>query len=293
MTIKRYTLNSLRLVPILLATLLAACSGSAPAKSTVAPATPQAGLANPASVFCVEKSGKVNITTDASGGQIGVCVFPDGSQCEEWAFYRGQCTPAKPSQATTTTPAAGPASLTEAVLKNAKYELPDIGAAQLKDGSFEHKYGDGATQVNKVGYTQAVLGDLNGDKADDAAVILWANTGGSGTFIYLVAVANQNGAPQQVAAQLLGDRVKVQNLAVQNGQIVINVLSFGQNDPMCCPSQLVIRTYRLEGGALKVVSEVKPTAGANVSILQPSQIRLDTQGLPVSVASGVGSCQAV
>jgi hypothetical protein len=169
-----------------------------------------------------------------------------------------------PTAAPSAIPTAPSLPLSEAMLKNATYTLPDIGAAQLKDGSFEHKYGEGATQVNQVGYMQAALGDLNGDKADDAAVALWATTGGSGTFIYLVAMVNQNGVPKQVAAQLLGDRVKVQNLAVQNGQIVINVLTFGPNDPMCCPSQLVIRTYRLEGGALKVVSEVKPTAGANV-----------------------------
>jgi hypothetical protein len=186
------------------------------------------------------------------------------SACAPTGAGRSNLLPAtSPTAAPSAISTAPSLPLSEATLKNATYTLPDIGAVQLKDGSFEHKYGEGATQVNKVGYMQAALGDLNGDKADDAAVILWANTGGSGTFIYLVAVVNQNDAPQQVAAQLLGDRVKVQNLAVQNGQIVINVLIFGPNDPMCCPSQLVIRTYRLEGGALKVVSEVKPTAGAN------------------------------
>ncbi len=50
-----------------------------------------AGMANPASVNCVDKGGKVEIENDASGGQYGMCVFPDGKQCEEWAMFRGEC----------------------------------------------------------------------------------------------------------------------------------------------------------------------------------------------------------
>ena len=50
-----------------------------------------AGLANPASVNCVDKGGQLDIRTDESGGQYGVCKFPGGSECEEWKFFRGEC----------------------------------------------------------------------------------------------------------------------------------------------------------------------------------------------------------
>lgn len=50
-------------------------------------------LANPASVFCEENGGKVDIREDASGNQYGICQFADGSECEEWAFFRGECEP--------------------------------------------------------------------------------------------------------------------------------------------------------------------------------------------------------
>jgi hypothetical protein len=161
------------------------------------------------------------------------------------------------------TPKAGLASsanLTEAVLKNAKYELPDIKTVQLVDGKLESKYGEGASQVNRGELTRMALGDLNGDGAQDGVVILSVNTGGSGVFVYMLVVVNQNGAPQQVAAELLGDRVNVQNLVVKEGQIVLNALGFAPGDPMCCPTQSVIRTYRLQGDKLQVVSEVKLTA---------------------------------
>ena len=53
----------------------------------------QEGLANPASVYCGEQGGTVDIRTGDDGGQYGVCVFPDGSECDEWALYRGECSP--------------------------------------------------------------------------------------------------------------------------------------------------------------------------------------------------------
>ncbi len=55
--------------------------------------TPAAGIANPASVYCEEHEGKVEIRTGEDGGQIGICIFEDGSECEEWAFFRGECQP--------------------------------------------------------------------------------------------------------------------------------------------------------------------------------------------------------
>lgn len=50
-------------------------------------------IANPASVFCIQQGGLSKIVTAADGSQMGICVFPDGSACEEWAYYRGECAP--------------------------------------------------------------------------------------------------------------------------------------------------------------------------------------------------------
>ncbi len=49
------------------------------------------GMANPASVYCVQSGYTLEIRTDDTGGQRGVCIFPDGAECEEWAFSRGEC----------------------------------------------------------------------------------------------------------------------------------------------------------------------------------------------------------
>lgn len=50
------------------------------------------GLPNPASVFCTDQGYELEIREEAAG-QAGYCIFPDGSECEEWAFFRGECEP--------------------------------------------------------------------------------------------------------------------------------------------------------------------------------------------------------
>ena len=59
------------------------------------PTQPAVALPNPASAYCGEQGGKLEIRTGTDGGQYGVCVFPNGSECEEWAFFRGECAPAE------------------------------------------------------------------------------------------------------------------------------------------------------------------------------------------------------
>ena len=55
---------------------------------------PQVNMPNPASVYCMRNGNKLEIHTAADGSQNGVCVFPDGRTCDEWAYFRGECGPA-------------------------------------------------------------------------------------------------------------------------------------------------------------------------------------------------------
>lgn len=48
------------------------------------------GTANPAAVYCKEMGYKYEVINEPSG-QRGVCIFPDGSECDEWAFLQGKC----------------------------------------------------------------------------------------------------------------------------------------------------------------------------------------------------------
>ena len=54
--------------------------------------TAETELANPASVYCEKQGYTLEMRTDENG-TYGVCIFPDGTECEEWAYYRGDCGP--------------------------------------------------------------------------------------------------------------------------------------------------------------------------------------------------------
>ena len=56
--------------------------------------TSEPQIANPASVYCEQNGNTLEIQTAADGSQSGVCIFPDGSTCDEWAYFRGECGPA-------------------------------------------------------------------------------------------------------------------------------------------------------------------------------------------------------
>jgi putative hemolysin len=47
-------------------------------------------LSNPASKFCIENGGNLEIRS-INSSQVGFCVFDDGLECDEWAYYRGEC----------------------------------------------------------------------------------------------------------------------------------------------------------------------------------------------------------
>ncbi len=67
--------------------LLAACN-----PKPISP-TSEANMPNPASVFCEQNGGRLDLRQDSSGGVQGVCIFSDGSECDEWAYFRGECAP--------------------------------------------------------------------------------------------------------------------------------------------------------------------------------------------------------
>ena len=46
------------------------------------------GMANPASVYCVEQGGESIIRKDKDENEYGICKFKDGKEVDEWEFYR-------------------------------------------------------------------------------------------------------------------------------------------------------------------------------------------------------------
>jgi hypothetical protein len=45
---------------------------------------------------------------------------------------------------------------------------------------------------------------------------------------------------------LLGDRVQVQSVSIEDGQIEVRLLTQGPDDPACCPTLDTIRVFNLQ-----------------------------------------------
>lgn len=88
----------MRVTPILILSLglmilLCGCTQAPSSSGTVTPAvtTPTSVIANPAAVFCTQKGYGYEIRKNTDGSEYGVCILPGGTECEEWAYYRGTC----------------------------------------------------------------------------------------------------------------------------------------------------------------------------------------------------------
>lgn len=153
----------------------------------------------------------------------------------------------------TTEPAAN--TLDAAVLGNMAYQstVSQVGEVTLTDGQSLKTTGEGATeQVSTMLTDKVAVGDLN--SVASAAVVLATNTGGSGVFMDLAVVQSVDGKPTNVATTSLGDRVSIDSLAIENNQILVEMVTHGPDDPLCCPTQHVMAAYELQNGELKQVA---------------------------------------
>jgi len=126
---------------------------------------------------------------------------------------------------------------------------------------------DGDLQVMLL--PPVVFGDLTGDTIPEAAAVLLSEPGGSGSFYDLVVVAATPSGPRQLAATFLGDRVDIESLMIVDRQILMQLVTQGPADPMCCPSRREARTYALVGDSLALVG---------VPVLISNSAQADTGG---------------
>ncbi len=46
---------------------------------------------NPSAIYAKFLGYKYETRIDSGGGQYGVCIFPDNSECGAWDFFKGKC----------------------------------------------------------------------------------------------------------------------------------------------------------------------------------------------------------
>src|SRR5512134_3321043 len=86
---------------IIVILILTACAvPQARTPEPVATGESQENMPNPAAAYCEQNGYEYDIHTADDGSQSGVCGFPDGSTCDEWAYFRGECSPGAQASAT-------------------------------------------------------------------------------------------------------------------------------------------------------------------------------------------------
>ncbi len=114
---KRFLAFTLKMMSTLtlISFILTACGApqTQPEPAPVSTELTQADMPNPASAYCVEQGFKSEIRTAADGSQSGACIFPDGSECDEWAYFRSECKPSSQSSSPTSIPTAPPIDPTD------------------------------------------------------------------------------------------------------------------------------------------------------------------------------------
>ncbi len=177
-----------------------------------------------------------------------------------------------------------PQGLSPQELANATYssEFTNDRTAPLTDGMYgEPAAPDSAAEIKVVLLPDTITyGRLNGQ--DVAAVVLATDSGGSGTFYYLhvmVTGGPEDGQPAEVASTFLGDRVQINSITIKVNQIGVDMVQAGPDDPMCCPTQRVVKTYELQGDQLvETSSQVVEAEGGPTTLEGTSWILTTLNG---------------
>lgn len=142
------------------------------------------------------------------------------------------------------TPVPTPADF--AAIRNVDFSsLPDTQALLQRLGS------------GQVAKDQILFWDVTGDRREDAIVPITSN-GTLGNIAYLVYTL-EAGKPQLILTRTM-DRTTASGLVMSTnayGVLTETVGVYGNEDPLCCPSQLRITTFRWDGKALQVAGEEK------------------------------------
>jgi heat shock protein HslJ len=166
---------------------------------------------------------------------------------------------------------SAPPGLSPQELANATYPTQYVpaGSVTLENGRFSEPVAPGSATEVKVSLTRwLAYGELDGQPA--AAIVLVSDPGGSGTFYDLYVMVSQNSQPVSLASTMLGDRIQINSMTIENNQIVVDMIQSGPEDPFCCPTQQVIKSFELQGGELvEVSSQIVEDEGSSPELVGP------------------------
>lgn len=186
---------------------------------------------------------------------------------------------------------AGEGAPTLDELAGATYAGIFDGPVTLNGGRWEGApYVEGGASRPSAGLVEdfVLTGDLDGDGRDDAVVLLWESSGGSGTRTHLAAMGRAKGAVVNLGTALVGDRVQVKMGFIADRLITLDLIRAGPGEAACCPTQKALSGWRLIDGVLAPTESVL-TGTLSLEDLQGPDWALAAIGWDDPVEDGSGA----
>ena len=139
--------------------------------------------------------------------------------------------------------------------KDGTYSI-DGEAVTLKNGYYEKVIVAGAATKEITRYFgNEVAADFNNDGVNDAAFLLTRESGGSGTFFYIVAQLSKGQSFVGTNAIFIGDRIAPQSTEFRDGMIIVNYADRKPGESFSVsPSVGVSKYYRIIDNKLTEVA---------------------------------------
>jgi heat shock protein HslJ len=114
-----------------------------------------------------------------------------------------------------------------------------------------------------------LTGDLDGEGADEAVVLVNLATGGTGQLLHLAVVGRRAGGVENIATAFIGDRVQVRGGRIETAVplISLDLVRAGPQDAACCPGELVTLAWILAPSGALQAAGASETARLSLAVL--------------------------
>jgi heat shock protein HslJ len=138
------------------------------------------------------------------------------------------------------------------------------GQAKLTNGEYRAVAAPGSASHIVVKLTESIVfGKIRGK--DVAVAILVTAPGGSGTFYDVALLINGPEGWNNTGIAFLGDRVKIHTVGMEEDKIVIDMITHGLKDPLCCPTHRITRAFAIQDDQL--IEVAKENRGATREVV--------------------------
>jgi hypothetical protein len=140
--------------------------------------------------------------------------------------------------------------LSEEAIRSAPYQIPGVGVLTFDGGAYD--LGD-SLHVGQIDLF--AFGDLDGDGSKDAVTFLSTKGRGPELVISMEAFRNVGGAPVHAASSVIGDRIAIDSVTIDDRIVHLYLITQGPDDAPCCPTLHVHRKIALEGSELRLLPD--------------------------------------